>query len=226
MNNNLIYAYKRKSAQKIVYIGQTTNLQIRHKQHIQYDPYNKNLPEYNYPLSRGIRKYGEQEYELIILETDIPDALLDDREIYWIAYYDTYYHGYNQTIGGKSRTHPVYDEKMIKLVISMLKNPDNTYKDICNKTGLSMTHIYNINSGNRRKQKYEKYPIRESNEKGTRGLKLTPQQNIEIHYLLLHSHKEMKEIASIYNCEVTTISRINRGLTKAYKLKEYTYPLR
>ena len=40
---------------------------------------------------------------------------------------------------------------MIKLVISMLKNPDNTYKDICNKTGLSMTHIYNINSGNRRR---------------------------------------------------------------------------
>ena len=76
---------------------------------------------------------------------------MDDREIYWIAYNDTYYHGYNQTIGGKSRTHPVYDEKMNKLVISMLKNPDNTYKDICNKTGLSMTHIYNINSGNRRK---------------------------------------------------------------------------
>ena len=37
-----------------------------------YDPFNKNTKEYNYPLSRGIRKYGIDEYELIILEENIP----------------------------------------------------------------------------------------------------------------------------------------------------------
>ena len=68
MQNNVIYAYRKKSNQKIVYVGQSVNIEQRHKQHIKYDPYNKNTREYNYPLSRGIRKYGENEYELIILE--------------------------------------------------------------------------------------------------------------------------------------------------------------
>jgi hypothetical protein len=32
----------------------------------------------------------------------------------------------------------------------MLKNEEYSYKDIVDKTGLSMTHIYNINIGARR----------------------------------------------------------------------------
>ena len=68
---NTIYAYKKRSTNKIVYVGQTTNLEYRHKQHFKYDPFNINNPEYEYPLSRGIRKYGEEEYQLIILEDNI-----------------------------------------------------------------------------------------------------------------------------------------------------------
>lgn len=71
MNNNIIYAYKKIDENKIVYVGQTINLSFRHKQHIQYDPYNENNKEYNYPLSRGIRKYGSKAYELIILEDNL-----------------------------------------------------------------------------------------------------------------------------------------------------------
>ena len=55
---NLIYAYKKKDEDKIVYVGQTVNLQLRHYRHIKIDPYDETLREYNYPLSRGIRKYG------------------------------------------------------------------------------------------------------------------------------------------------------------------------
>ena len=84
MNNNIIYAYKKKSTNKIVYVGQTTNLKFRHQQHIKYDPFNINNKEYNYPLSRGIRKYGENEYELIILENNVPQEQLNNREMYWI----------------------------------------------------------------------------------------------------------------------------------------------
>ena len=57
--SNLIYAYKKIANQKIVYVGQTTNLEYRHNQHTKWDPFNVNNPEYDYPLSRGIRKYGE-----------------------------------------------------------------------------------------------------------------------------------------------------------------------
>jgi group I intron endonuclease len=92
---NTIYAYRKKSTQKIVYVGQTVDLETRHKKHICYDPFNINTREYDYPLSRGIRKYGEDEYELIILEENVPKAQLNEREKYWIAFYDTYFHGYN-----------------------------------------------------------------------------------------------------------------------------------
>ena len=223
---NVIYAYKKKSSNKIVYVGQTNNLDYRHKQHIKYDPYNPNNKEYNYPLSRGIRKYGEDEYELIILEEDLRQDQLNEREIYWIKFYDTYFNGYNQSTGGSNPVKPIFDDKLIDLVIELLKDYENSYQDICDKTGLSMTHVYNINTGNRRKKDNIQYPIRPSNVAGTRGLKFSPEQNLEIHNLLLNTHKEFKEIAELYNCDATTISRINRGATKSYRLKNYTYPLR
>lgn len=223
---NVIYAYKKKSSNKIVYVGQTNNLDYRHKQHIKYDPYNPNNKEYNYPLSRGIRKYGENEYELIILEDDLTLEQLNDREIYWIKYYDTYFNGYNQSTGGANPVKPIFDDNLINLVIEMLKDYDNSFQDICDKTGLSITHIYNINTGNRRKRDNIQYPIRPNNVVGTRGLKISPEQNIEIHHLLLNTPKEFKEIGEMYNCNAATISRINRGLTKSYRLENYTYPLR
>ena len=186
---NVIYAYKKKSSNKIVYIGQTNNLDYRHRQHIKYDPYNSNNKEYNYPLSRGIRKYGENEYELIILEDNLRLDQLNDREIYWIKYYDTYFNGYNQSTGGANPAKPIFDDKLIDLVIEMLKDYNNSFQDICDKTGLSITHIYNINTGNRRKRDNIQYPIRPNNTVGTKGLKLSPEQYIVIHHLLLNTPK-------------------------------------
>ena len=76
-NVNTIYAYKDKSHNKIVYVGQTVNLRKRHYDHTKQDPYNKNLLEYEYPLSRGIRKYGIENYELLVLEDGWKRNLLD-----------------------------------------------------------------------------------------------------------------------------------------------------
>lgn len=174
--NNVIYAYKKRSTQKIVYVGQTVNLQARHKQHIQYDPFNVNTREYEYPLSRGVRRYGEEEYELIILEDNLLKEELNDKEKYWIAFYDTYFNGYNQSIGGANPIKPIFNEEKIDLVIEMLRDESYSYKDIINKTGISMTHIYNINTGARRKRDDLEYPIRKSNTKGTRGLKFSPEE--------------------------------------------------
>lgn len=226
MTNNLIYAYKKKSNNKVVYVGQTTNLDYRHKQHIQYDPFNVNNSEYNYPLSRGIRKYGEQEYELIILEDNLLQEQLNDREKYWIAYYDTYFNGYNQTIGGSNPTKPIFTEEKINIVIEMLKDESYSYKDIMEKTGISMTHIYNINTGKRRKKDNLVYPIRQSNTKGTKGLKFSSEECEEIHQAILKNDKTFKQLGEFFNCSSSTISDINAGRTKSYRLEKYSYPLR
>lgn len=223
---NVIYAYKRKSQNKIVYVGQSVALETRHKQHVLYDPYNKKNKEYEYPLSRGIRKYGKEEYELIILDENVPLELLDEREKYWIAYYDTYWHGYNQTTGGTYPTQPIFHDDIIHLVIDMLKNEEYSYKDIADKTGLSMTHIYNINIGARRPQQNQKYPIRKSNTKGTKGLKFGENEIKAIHEDLKNTTYTFKELAKKYNCSQTTIKYINRGTRKNYVLMEYSYPIR
>lgn len=223
---NVIYAYKKKSTNKIVYVGQTNNLEYRHKQHIQYDPFNINNPEYEYPLSRGIRKYGEQEYQLIILEDNVPKEKLNEREIYWIKYYDTYFNGYNQSTGGSNPVKPIYSDHEIKVVIEMLKNEKYSFNDISKKTGFSLTHIYNINTGKRRPQKNMKYPIRSNKTKGTKGLKFSPEECELIHQEVLKKDKTLKELGEIFNCSSSTISDIINGKTKAYRLKGYTYPLR
>ena len=224
--NNVIYAYRKKSNQKIVYIGQTVNLQERHYKHIKHDPFNVNIKEYEYPLSRGIRKYGEEEYDLIILEENLKKEELNEKEKYWISFYDTYFNGYNQSTGGSNPVKPVFTEDKIDLVIEMLKDESYSYKDILEKTGISMTHIYNINTGKRRKREDISYPIRESNTKGTRGLKLSPDECRKVHHLLQNTRLSYEELAEHFNCTKNTISNINRGQTKSYRLNDYNYPIR
>ena len=53
-------------------------------------------------LKHAIAKYGKENMETDIIEGDllpIPD-LVNEREKYWIAYFDDFHNGYNQTEGG------------------------------------------------------------------------------------------------------------------------------
>lgn len=226
---NVIYAYKKIDENKIVYIGQTVNLELRHYRHTKIDPYDEGLKEYNYPLSRGIRKYGELAYKLIILEKGLKKEELDSREQYWIQYYDTYNNGYNQTLGGNNNLIPtiVFEEKVILNIINDLKNTDKTFQVIADENNVSLTHVYNINIGARRKMENLTYPIRDSKTKGTKGLKFSQEECKEIHEYIINNPKEsMKSIAKKYNCSVWVITHLNRGDTKAYHLDGYNYPLR
>lgn len=226
MNKNVIYAYKKKSNNKVIYVGQTVNLEYRHKQHIEWDPFNINNVEYNYPLSRGIRKYGENAYELIILEEGLAKEQLNERERYWIRFYDTYFNGYNQTPGGSNPTKPIFTEDKIDIVIQMLLDESYSYNDIMQKTGISMAHIHNINTGKRRKRDNLNYPLRSSDAKGTKGLKFSQEECYNIHLEILNTKKTFKQIAEEYNCDAITIRRINQGTGKAYHLNNFKYPLR
>lgn len=87
------------------YVGQTcTTLEIRWKQHVR-DSYRINSTSFNTLLCRAIRKYGAENFKLEILEDNIDQQNLDDRECYWIDFYKTFFydnqHGYNLTRGGK-----------------------------------------------------------------------------------------------------------------------------
>ena len=99
-----IYKYQNKINGKI-YIGQSTNIENRYRQHL-YDADVR--PEDGTGIDLAIRKYGIDNFTFEIIE-ECPKDKLDEREIYWIQYYDSYNNGYNRTIGGsvlRGEDHP------------------------------------------------------------------------------------------------------------------------
>ena len=68
-------------------------------------------------LKRAVAKYGKENFTLDIIEEGITDPeYLKEREKYWIAYFDDFHNGYNQTEGGDGRCpggerHPNYGRK-------------------------------------------------------------------------------------------------------------------
>lgn len=97
-----------------LYVGQTVNtISHRWKDHL-YESYNGNKS--NSLLHRAIVKYGESNFDVKEIE-ECQDNLLNEREKYWIKYYDTYYthdKGYNLSYGGEGNT-KYSDEEILYL---------------------------------------------------------------------------------------------------------------
>ena len=51
-------------------------------------------------IHRAIKKYGKSNFTVEVIE-EIDSANLNDRERYWIKYYNSYNNGYNSTKGGQ-----------------------------------------------------------------------------------------------------------------------------
>ena len=91
--------YMRTSPSGKSYIGQTTKTEEeRWKEHC-YEAESRKI-NYNSKLNKAIRKYGGNTFSVTILE-ECNDKDLNNREQYWIDYYDTYINGYNSTLGGE-----------------------------------------------------------------------------------------------------------------------------
>lgn len=77
-----------------VYIGQSIEIERRFKKHL--------TAKDNTIIHKAIRKYGKENFSLQILE-ECDITLLDDRESYWINYYNSIIpNGYNMINGGSN----------------------------------------------------------------------------------------------------------------------------
>ena len=74
-----------------VYIGQSVDIGRRWRQHM--------TAEVDTYFHKAIQKYGVENFEWEVIE-QCKKKDLDEREIYWIEYYDSFNKGYNRTKGG------------------------------------------------------------------------------------------------------------------------------
>lgn len=130
------------------YIGQSVDIYERWRDH-KWALNNKR--HNNSHLVRAWYKYGPDSFEFTIIETCNEDKL-NEREIYWVAYYDAYYNGYNQTKGGDGCLGKVWAEeereKVSRAILQISLNGDIVNRfinidDAEDQTGIDHRQIWN-----------------------------------------------------------------------------------
>lgn len=79
------------------YIGQSRNPDKREYEHFRLLKLNQH---YNCHLQRAFNLYGSDAFYFETLERGIPIDDIDNREKYWITYFDSHHNGFNQAPGG------------------------------------------------------------------------------------------------------------------------------
>ena len=105
------------------YIGMSKNIEKRIKEHFSHGLNGQRKDDLEKPLYKAFKKYGLKAFDWEILE-ECEESELKEREIYWIAYYNTYKdrQHYNETPGGdmpgKNTVHLGSEHGMAKLAES------------------------------------------------------------------------------------------------------------
>lgn len=105
-----------------VYIGQSINIKRRiyaHFAHVDCKSYgDSHSPHFH----SAVRKYGKESFSWEVIE-ECEKSILDDRERYWIAYYDSTNRekGYNVMDGGNGRRHQNKEKPVVCIDIATRK---------------------------------------------------------------------------------------------------------
>lgn len=128
-----------------LYVGQTT--QTLNKRFNGHCCYSKSDRSVNMYIKRAIHKYGKDKFHILLIE-ECPIELLNEREKYWISFYDSYENGYNLTKGGQDsnyfnlhRLENTIDIKKFKEYIIEFK-PLAT--EVAAHFGISKSSVYNL----------------------------------------------------------------------------------
>ena len=215
-----IYCFRNKMNGKC-YIGQSIKLRKRLLHHIN----NLENNRYDAPIYRAFKKYGLENFELIILKT-YRDALskevkdkLDEDEKFYIKEYNSYApNGYNQTLGGdggvlgyKFTPEQIAKQKIITHALSGQNKASWIYAyDIETKTTyMAITAVYlsqrlNIpvsvlHSACRSSYIvcYNKYVIGHSEEEIKKKLKLLEQRKSKLNTDYTGDHNNLKGVSNL-----------------------------
>ena len=178
-------------------------------------------------LHMAMQKYGLENFSLSILEERCKNY--NEREKYWIEYYNTLEpNGYNLLPGGSSTLYPVrqnarkYTEEDFYSIVADIQNRSLSWRAIAKKWGACESQIRCINFGTQYFHENIEYPIRDNSHLW--GVFKSLDEIRKVHEEILATNS-FRQLAEKYNCTEKVIQKINLGKIKNYRLPEYTYPL-
>lgn len=112
-------------------------------------------------IDKAILKYGQDNFSYEVIE-ECPVEKLNEREIYWINYYNSYEKGYNCTIGGQGTSNAVVMLSLedVKEIYQLLLGYELSQKEIAKKFNVCEETITNINRGKSRILEGYAFPLR------------------------------------------------------------------
>lgn len=217
MANGLIYKYVNLINGKI-YIGQTrTILERRDNKHC-------NSHDDNMYFHKALKKYGRNNFSLEVVEENIPIEQLDEREQYWIEYFDSYYKhnkGYNLTKGGAWGTsaQQIFGNDVIQIK-KLIMNSSLTFQEIADKYNVSLSCISDVNTGRTFLDTNLEYPLRKTYSRS----EMNQEKASLIIKMLQETRFSQEEIARQLNVKPYTVGQINRGKS-SWCPTDLNYPL-
>jgi len=123
-----------------IYIGQTKSFEQRRKGHLK-DAKSGSGCRFHV----AIRKYGEENFLFEVIEECLDD-LANEKEQFWISYFDSYENGYNSTLGGEKVCFSIAPDVRKKISESLMgeKNP-NYGKPVNDEIRKKMSESHKMN---------------------------------------------------------------------------------
>lgn len=136
-----IYMYENKRNHK-KYIGQSTNIERRKREHLKW-------PSRYSRFDTELQAIGEDQFIFSILE-ECEVQQLDERETYWIKFYDSVNTGYNLTYGGQSyrgESNPgaKLSDDDVRAIIDKLRDTNESIQDLAKEYNVHYNTISDIN---------------------------------------------------------------------------------
>ena len=214
-----IYCYTNK-INNHKYVGQTNNLNRRIREH-RSCAFNKKASSYNDLIHQKIRQYGEDNFEITLLETIYTDDIkeVNRREQYWIKEKNSYCKngaGYNMDLGGGRRGYSsILSQEELQLLKKWIKE-GKPYLEIEKYFLVSASFISSINNGIYFFDEKEQYPLYKYYK--------DDDDYSELIDLLLNSEYSLKKISEMLEIGYSTVKKINAGTLR--KGLYPTYPIR
>lgn len=203
----------------LVYIGQAVNSATRWSGH-KSAARHKDRP---IVIDKAMRDLGIENFWYEVIETT---ENYDERERYWINYYNSQEpNGYNKLNGGdgaqpgiNSANAIIRSEEEISNIIDELINSDRKLKDIAAAHNVSLKIISSINRGTAYSDNTLTYPLR---KRAADSIDFNLTDLIDD---LINTNISIRKLADKYNTTTYIIQEINKG--NKYSSDDYTYPLR